>query len=476
VLPADGTYTVGLVVFDVGDFVVDSGLLVDNFQINGTVEGFESGSLAGWEVLGNVTVVDGTFQVTPTEGDYHGLLSTGDLDGGEGGGALPEIVFYKQFVVDGEIGDDDTGVIADFGGADAETSLENLVFTLLSNPTYGQLILVTAGGDTSFLTPGDTFSSEDTIWWIATQDQIDDFLSQPDAPEFLPNVNFDYSVTDEAGATATAPVTITLPPPDQPRTALGVEQGTCLREDTEGALLFNASPTDGNSKISQIVISGFPIGDVADAWVVDASSVNIFGYTFGVDYTASYDPLTGELTIDFVTASFSLGEPINGTVNVTPNPDSDVDRTLTIEATAINGAGSAVDTEDSVIPVDAVADGAEGSAGDDGDGFHLSVMATLSDSEDDGETFQPDEIGTLNIKATFDDFLDGSETHTIQVFAPDGFTILEIDEEGLPEGVTLISNDGSIAIFDVATLNGVGSVDFDIQVQNTGPRGRRGKR
>jgi hypothetical protein len=209
VLPAGGTYTVGLVVFDVGDFVVDSGLLVDNFQINGTVEGFESGSLAGWEVLGNVTVVDGTFQVTPTEGDYHGLLSTGDLDGGEGGGALPEIVFYKQFVVDGEIGDDDTGVIADFGGADAETSLENLVFTLLSNPTYGQLILVKAGGDTSFLTPGDTFSSEDTIWWIATQDQIDAYL-EANSLQVPPDVTFNYSVTDEDGATATAPVTITI--------------------------------------------------------------------------------------------------------------------------------------------------------------------------------------------------------------------------------------------------------------------------
>ncbi len=116
-----------------------------------------------------------------------------------------DIVFFKQLDVDGSIGDDDSGIIADFGGADNETSLENLVFTLQSEPTFGQLILVTAGGDTSFLTPGDTFSSEDTVWWIATNDQIANFLAQPGAPEFLPDVDFLYNVTDEAGNSAPAP-------------------------------------------------------------------------------------------------------------------------------------------------------------------------------------------------------------------------------------------------------------------------------
>src|SRR3546814_8019766 len=86
--------------------------------------------------------------------------------------------------------------------------------------------------------------------------------------------------------------------------------------------------------------------------------------------------LSGELTINFVTSNFSLDESVEGTVNVTPNPDSDVDQTLTIEATAVNGAGSATDTEDSVISVDADADGAEGGAGDDLDSLHLSVAAT----------------------------------------------------------------------------------------------------
>src|SRR3546814_17998646 len=111
--------------------------------------------------------------------------------------------------------------------------------------------------------------------------------------------------------------------------------------------------------------------------------------------------LSGELTINFVTSNFSLDESVEGTVNVTPNPDSDVDQTLTIEATAVNGAGSATDTEDSVISVDADADGAEGGAGDDLDSLHLSVSASVADGGDGGGSFQQEEIGTLNVVATF---------------------------------------------------------------------------
>lgn len=462
-LPVSGTYTFVFIVGDVGDKLVDSGLLVDNFQLNGSTEGFESATFTGWEVIGDSQVVSALFGVAPTEGASHGLITTG-----EGQASLDSIVFFKQLVVSGEIGDDDSGVVADFGGADSETPLENLVFTLQGNPTFGQLILVTAGGDTSFLTPGDTFSSGDTVWWIATEEQIADFLAQPGAPEFLPNVEFPYSVTDEDGASANAPVVITLPPPTVPRASLGVFQGDCLSEDTEGKLLFAAYPTDGASKISQIVISGFPTGGVADAWVVEPASVDIFGYTLGVDYTTSFDAATGELTITFITASFSVGEGVQGTVDVTPNPDSDVDRKLTIEATAINGAGSATDVEDSVIVVDAIADGAEGGVGDDGDLAHLSVVVSVTDSEGEvpeNGTFQAGEIGTLTVHATFDDFLDGSETHALFIKAPVGFEILGLIGD-LPEGVTLLASGPDFMTFDVETLNGIGVVDLSFQVQN----------
>ena len=49
---------------------------------------------------------------------------------------------------------------------------------------------------------------------------------------------------------------------------------------------------------------------------------NTVTYTPGADYTASYDDKTGELTIQFNLSSFPLGAEINGSVNVTPNPDN----------------------------------------------------------------------------------------------------------------------------------------------------------
>ena len=63
----------------------------------------------------------------------------------EGGEGIPQeaidllgtvVAFSKELTVDGIIGDSDLS-IADFGGSDAETSLENLTFTLTSDPTYG---------------------------------------------------------------------------------------------------------------------------------------------------------------------------------------------------------------------------------------------------------------------------------------------------------------------------------------------------
>ncbi|GAB4394091.1 MAG: hypothetical protein Tsb0032_16060 [Kiloniellaceae bacterium] len=630
-VPADGTYTIGVVVFDVGDTAVSSGLLVDNFQLNGTTEGFESGTFAGWITSGNVEIVDGGFQVLPTQGNFQALLETG-FEGAEGGG-LPEVVLFKKLTVDGVIGDDDTGEVADFGGADAETPLENLVFTLETAPTYGQLILVTGGGATSFLNPGDTYSSADTVWWFATESDIE-AITSPDGPEggqqalpdvefvysvtdadgasavatvvitvpdsppqadevitladrgdppqelldaldevdgdpapvplvvagletaadaidtieggeggnelpeillfkqllvdgdigdddtevadfggadaetpledliftletapafgqlilvtsggvttslepgdtyssadkvwwvttqgevdefmqsegldFLPEAQFFYSVTDEDGGTAEESVTINLPPLGEPSTAL---ESDCIFEDTEGAIGFSANPNDGLAKITQIVISGFPTGDPADAWVVDDTSVSIPGYTLGTDYTASYDAGTGELTIQFTLSSFALGESIAGSVNVTPNPDSDVDVSLSIEATASNGSQTLTADASTTVVVDAVAD-------------PVTVDITVNDSDDPELAFAANETGTVNVVATFGDADDGSETHTVTVDIPEGFTVGDLS--GLPEGVSAeVNGDG-----DVVYTVGAGVTELDHTFDVTAP-------
>lgn len=115
-----------------------------------------------------------------------------------------DVALFKQLAVDGIVGDSDFES-ADFGGSDAETSLENLVFALDSDPTFGSLILVTASGDSSLMSVGDTFTSADTVWWFATEQDLGQFEGNP------PAVTFDYLVTDEDGASASETVTIQLP-------------------------------------------------------------------------------------------------------------------------------------------------------------------------------------------------------------------------------------------------------------------------
>src|SRR3546814_436322 len=128
--------------------------------------------------------------------------------------------------------------------------------------------------------------------------------------------------------------TVTVNPTTQPpETELGVAVGHCLTEDTAGALAFSATP-EGDDQITQIVSGGFPVAVVA--WSVDAGSVSLPGLD-PTDFTASYDPLTGELTIDIVNP---MAGPVTGTVTVTPNLNSDVDAALTIKATATDGSSA----------------------------------------------------------------------------------------------------------------------------------------
>ncbi len=122
------------------------------------------------------------------------------------------IVLFKQLDVNGSIGDSDDTVIGTFGGSDGETALEDLVFTLLTFPQYGELILV-SNGVSSLMSIGDTFDNTSTVWWFATSDQFQDYLNSGDDGDILPTdpePTFNYSVTDEDGGVAIETVTITL--------------------------------------------------------------------------------------------------------------------------------------------------------------------------------------------------------------------------------------------------------------------------
>jgi hypothetical protein len=72
-----GTYTIGMGVVDGGDNVVNSGLLVDDLQINGiSDEGFEAG-FTGWSTIGNTYIENSFVGIAPTEGTQQAHLSTG---------------------------------------------------------------------------------------------------------------------------------------------------------------------------------------------------------------------------------------------------------------------------------------------------------------------------------------------------------------------------------------------------------------
>ncbi|MGF1630383.1 MAG: type I secretion C-terminal target domain-containing protein [Kiloniellaceae bacterium] len=403
---AGGDFVFGFGVMNEDDTSVDSGLLIDN--------------------------------VVHKSGDSETFLT------GFESGDVSDVVFFKKLTVDGDIGDDDTGEVADFGGADAETALEDLVFTLLSPPTYGQLILVTSGGASSFLTPGDTFTSEDTVWWIATQDQIDAFLSQDGAPEFLPNVEFDYSVTDEDGAVATAPVTITLPESTvtPPTVALTLpSEVDCIEEDSStgdpsNQVSLTVTP-DGDDLLTGIVISGLQ----TTGWGYDFAGLEGPGIT--VDTSVA-----GQVTITFDTPSNAA---YTGSFAVQPPADSDVDHpTITATATAVDPTDPSLTADGAGtldVHVDAVAD-------------PVTVNITVSDSDDANDTFQPNETGTVHVSATFGDYQDGSETHRVTVMVPAGFLIGAL--VNLPPGVTFDESVEGEVTFTVP--NGTGVFDYSFEV------------
>jgi len=195
-----------------------------------------------------------------------GVWQFGVVGGGVVNPTTIDVALYKELTVDGIIGDSDIAS-ADFGGSDTETSLENLVFTLNSDPTYGSLILVTSAGTTSLMSVGDTFTSADTVWWFATKEDLAQFEGTP------PSVTFDYLVTDEAGVSASATVTIQIPD-DNPE----VFVQTPITVDEDGLEGGIAGGT----------------GDVAGELTIINGTLN---YDFGIDGTGdiNFASLNGEI-------------------------------------------------------------------------------------------------------------------------------------------------------------------------------------
>ena len=221
-----------------------------------------------------------------------------------------------------------------------------------------------------------------------------------------------------------------------------------------------ATTTPG-SHLTTIVISGFPVGGG--------------GFTFnfgGLDLANT--TVTNNVAVDgTVTITFDDATTTNfaGNFTVIPAADSDVDLgTLTAEVTAANNVDPTVkdtDSDDAFVRVDAIADG--DNVGDDGDGDKLGVTISVVDGGDANSTFQDAEVGKVTVTASYDDFTDGSETHTLTVDAPDGFTFDLGNLGAIPTGVVLnigLSTTTHL-VFDVDSKGADGVADFALNIPVT---------
>ena len=245
------------------------------------------------------TEITVTFTTSGTVDFGFGVMNEGDtavdsgllIDNIQFAAAAADVVFWKQLTVDGVIGDDDN-LQADFGGLDAVTPLSQLTFTLLSAPAFGVLILDPGDGNpASVLSVGDTFTAADTVWWVATQGDVDAFrLANPQLGGVLPDVTFGYSVTDTDGLSADATVTIAI----TGQAAIGPVT------DSDDAV---------GGAVAEGAADGTAVGITAQA--IDANDFDTVTYSLDNDAGGRFaiNPLTGIVTVadgtllDFETAT-----------------------------------------------------------------------------------------------------------------------------------------------------------------------------
>ncbi|MHC2746651.1 uncharacterized protein YqfB (UPF0267 family) [Bradyrhizobium diazoefficiens] len=210
-----------------------------------------------------------------------------------------------------------------------------------------------------------------------------------------------------------------------PTIAVGPNNG--LPEDTQEGIQFTAT-VGGSSHVTQIVVSGLT------GWNVDATAANIAltggGGTASVN-SASFN--SGVLTINITGAAD--GAAVTAAVLMSPPLNSDVDATVSMTATAAQGATTSTSAATpGTIYVDAVADAPAPVTG------QSHIIFVKDSASDTNSAFSNGETGSLQVKATLGDVHDGSETHVLDIHLQTGFT-------------AALAASGTIA----GTYNGVGT-------------------
>ncbi|MEM7170074.1 MAG: hypothetical protein AAF530_07875 [Pseudomonadota bacterium] len=215
----------------------------------------------------------------------------------------------------------------------------------------------------------------------------------------------------------------------------------CIHEDEQEYFRIDISADDGDV-ISQVSIQNLPSGvDGWSVWVGDGVLDGSFNFATGI-----YTPPPGldELSLR---------------VFLTPPPDSDRDvatdvgADIQITATASDGANSAESDPVTVdVDVDAVA------------GQILACDIWVYDDASDGDKgFSIHEQGSVRVKASFTEFQDASEVHSITIDIPEGF---HVDPASLTNqgGVTATIVGGQVLLSVPTGTHGVEHVDYRFDV------------
>ena len=111
--------------------------------------------------------------------------------------------------------------------------------------------------------------------------------------------------------------------------------------------------------------------------------------------------------VSITNGSFSVDASFIDDITLMGSVDSDADIPLTVEVAFDSSDGPGSVSVDAVVVIDAVADKPElGANIDNGDGEGTGTASIV---------VEPDADVTLNVNATFGDFTDGSETHTVVI-------------------------------------------------------------
>jgi hypothetical protein len=185
-------------------------------------------------------------------------------------------------------------------------------------------------------------------------------------------------------------------------------QGECVEEDSkvgdpDNQVAVHAA-AQGDDTLTQLVITGLTH---QPGWTFDFTNLKTADVNVGA---SDFDATDGKITLVFNAGVASF----DGKFGVQPPADSDVDLgTLTATATAA-AAGDLTQTLDGATNLEVTVDA-------NADPTHVTVF-TVSDNGGNG-TFSPNETGTVHVHATFGDFTDGSEPHTVTPAVPVGFAV-----------------------------------------------------